>query len=94
MAITNQQIADFLRESAKRTAEQTAAFSASIERLIENDNRHHEAFRKRIEDLSLAQAAIRAEIQQNSDHRRLVGKWIFAVILIPVGTLIFQLILK
>jgi hypothetical protein len=105
MGVTNQQIVDWLQQTVKSTEantaafvestnKQTAAFTEAVERLIQNDNTHHEAFRNRLEDIVVAQAVIKAENKSNSDFRKQVGKYILIVILVPVGTLILNLILK
>lgn len=92
--VTNQQIADLLSQAAERAADQTAAFTASVERLIANDNRHHEKFRKRLEDLALAQAVLKADVENNTEFRKGARMLAIGVIVIPVLTTIVQLIFK
>ena len=45
MGITNAQIAEMLAKMVASTSENTAAFIAAVEMLIQNDNRHHDEFR-------------------------------------------------
>ena len=92
MAVTNQQLADLMSTYVKATTAHTEAFITSVDRLIENDNRHHDQFRSRMGDLALAQAAIKSATDQNTEHRKQVVKWVLAVVVVPIGLSVVQLI--
>ena len=105
MAITNAELAATMKEYVrateahtaafiKATSEQNTAFTTAIDRLIENDNKHHDAFRSRMGDLTLAQAVIRVDCLRNSEFREKIAKYLVAVVLIPVGAAIISFVLK
>lgn len=105
MAPTNQQIADLMSQIIKSTdahtaafveasTKQTDAFIQAVDRLIENDNTHHEAFRRRLEDISLAQVVTNADTKSNTKFRDWASKLIIGVILTPVLLAIVALVLK
>ena len=94
MGITNQQISELLAQLAKQTADNTAAFTATVERLIENDNRNHEAFRNRLEDLALAQAVLKAGVENNTEFRKNARLLTIGVFVVPVLATIVQLVFK
>lgn len=94
MAPTNQQLADLMSQIINSTDRHTSAFTTAVEKLIQNDNRHHDEFRSAIQELAKDQALADQLLAQHSENWGRVYKLMAAVVLVPIGLTVIQLIIK
>ena len=79
MAITNQQIADWLKENCEAQRNSTQMFTATVDRFIEHDRENHKEFRTAITQLQ-------SELAHHGEFIKQARMILVAAVVLPVLT--------
>lgn len=98
MAITNQQLTDWLKEAVQAEKQAIQMFTATVDRFIEHDRANHIEFRQAIVLLQTEQKRAREDRQEARDKLASTNSrlWTYLIgpIIVAVVTVILQLVIK